>query len=495
MTSVFDVVVVGGGAAGCVVAARLAERTTASVLLLEAGPDRRRDLPPGFRNVWDIVRGQFEWGYSSEPSPAGHVQPARRTRMLGGTSWVTRFTPRGSPADYDAWASAGNPGWEFSELLPYFIRLEHDLDFGDRAWHGDAGPIPSTRHLDIDPLPIVDATTAALESRGFEAVADHNRPGAVGVGRMPMNGLGDSRVTTVDAYLAPGQTPANLTIRGDAQVDRILFDGERAGGVRLVDGTEVRAGAVVLSAGVYGSPAILLRSGIGPPDELCTLGIEVVVDLPAVGSNLADHPAVTVECGVVHDSLSAPRLHSIATFRSEGRGSTESPDLMLWFAEPDAQAGESAPYDIEVVLLKPESRGRVSLRSNDPADAPRIELPLVSEQVDLVRLAEGYRVAADIAGDPAIRTFCEEGRRITPPTTELRELIRAELYSIPHVVGTCAMGRNPEGAVVDALGRVHGADQLLVIDASIMPDVPSGFTHIPTIMIAERLSEQLARAL
>jgi choline dehydrogenase len=280
------------------------------------------------------------------------------------------------------------------------------------------------------------------------------------------------------------------------QADRVVFDRGRASGVRFLDGTEVHAGTVVLSAGVYGSPAILLRSGIGPADDLRALGLEVAADLAGVGANLVDHPAITYECGVVDDALPAPRLHSIATFRSAGCGSAEPPDLMLWYAEPDTQPDNGAPYDIEIVLLKPGARGRVSLRSADPAEPPRIELPVPTDESDLERLTEGYRIAADVADDPSIRKLCRGSRPAAPTAHELHEQLRAEAYSIPHVVGTCAMGPNTaDGAVVDALGRVHGVDQLVVIDASIMPDVPSGFTHIPTIMIAERLSEQLARSL
>jgi choline dehydrogenase len=479
-------VVVGGGAAGCVVAARVAESASRTVLLLEAGPDRRADMPPELRNGWTIEPEPFDWGYESEPR-AGSIRPARRKKLLGGTSWLTRFTPRGSPADYDGWEALGNPGWGFDEVLPYFIRLEEDTDFGHEPWHGDRGPIPSTRYLHLDYTEVAAAALVALAATGFPAVEDHNRPGAVGVGRMPMNTRDGGRVTTADAYLPSGRTPPNLTIRGDSAVGSVVFEGTRAAGVRLVDGTVIEAGWVVLCAGTYGSPPILMRSGVGPAAHLRELGIPVTANLPGVGANLADHPEVVVDAGYTGACRSAPVLHSIATFHSTGRSVRETPDLMLWLADPE----EDASFAIEVVLLRPRSRGTVRLRSADPTDPPIIELPNLSDASDADRLAEGYRRGLEVANRPEVRRLCSGPAPVEPD--DLDELIRAEQYSIPHVVGTCAMGPTPEaGAVVDVSGRVYGTERLSVVDASIMPDVPSGFTHVPTIMIAERLSEELA---
>jgi choline dehydrogenase len=489
---VHDVVVVGGGAAGCVVAARLAEHPDRSVLLLEAGPDRRADLPPELRDGWTIERDAMDWGYLSEPHAGGAIRPVRRKRLLGGTSWLTRFTPRGSPADYDGWASRGITGWGFDEVLPYFVRLETDTDFGDEPWHGDRGPIPSTRFLDLEPLPICAAAVEALSDVGFPIVHDHNRPGAVGVGPMPMNVRDGQRVTTADAYLPLGDTPPNLTIRADAQVDRVLFDeASAARGVRLVDGTEIEAGWVVLCAGTFGSPPLLLRSGVGPAADLRDAGITVVADLSGVGANLVDHPDVYIDLPYSGAARAAPVLHTMATFRSDGRPDTESPDLMFWFADP---SDDDPELGIEVLLLRPRSRGSVRLRSADPSDPPIIHLPNLDDPDDVVRLAEGYRRALEVANHPAVQALCD-GQAAAEPE-DLDAVIRAEVLSLPHVVGTCAMGPNPdEGAVVDASGLVHGTQRLSVVDASIMPDVPSGFTHIPTIMLAERLSETIAALL
>ncbi|TMK19716.1 MAG: GMC family oxidoreductase, partial [Actinobacteria bacterium] len=246
-------------------------------------------------------------------------------------------------------------------------------------------------------------------------------------------------------------------------------------------------------AGTYGTPPILMRSGIGPADHLGSVGVPVRVDLRGVGANLADHPEVEINCGYRGAVRSAPLLHSVATFHSSAAASGSPPDLMLWMPEPVALDEGTRVFEIDVLLLKPRSRGTVRLRSADPADPPRIDLPNVREAVDVDVLAEGFRRAQEVANRPEIRRLCAD-----PPSPqiadddELRRFVRTNVYSIPHVVGTCSMGpSSDDGAVVDALGRVHGTEHLFVVDASMMPTVPSGFTHIPTIMIAERLSEQI----
>ncbi len=487
----FDVAVVGAGAAGCVVAARLAERGSRSVILLEAGPDLRGRMPVQMRNGWEIVTGELDWGYASQPDEAIGVLPVRRNKVVGGTSWLTRFTPRGAPADYDAWAATGNQGWSWDDVLPYFVRLESDLDFGADPWHGRSGPMPSNRYFDMPHAHVVSTAVGALIASGFPEVADHNRPGAAGVGRMPMSTRSGFRVTTADAYLSPELTLPNLTVRGDAHVDAVTFDGTRATGVQMLDGSRIEAGWVVLCAGTYGSPSVLMRSGIGPAEHLRAVGVPIRVDLPGVGANLADHPQVEIDCAYEGSLVGPHVLHSIATFYSSSQSHEDPPDMMFWIADP---SGDPPQFTIEILLLKPRSRGTVRLRSADPADAPLIFLPRLEVATDVERLAEGFSRAYEVMARPDIQRFCVSGSLEREPSTqrELELRIRNHRYSIPHVVGTCAMGARPDnGAVVDTEGRVHGAERLSIVDASIMPDVPSGFTHFPTIMIAERLSERL----
>jgi choline dehydrogenase len=445
------------------------------------------------RDGWNMSP-EFDWGYASEPDARGVAEDVRRGKLVGGTSWVTRFAPRGSPADYDEWATLGNPGWGFDDVLPYLKRLEADADFGDQPWHGDRGPMPVGRYLDLELTEIAAAGLRALEAAGFPIVEDHNRPGAVGAGRMPMSSRNGIRVTAADAYLPAEGTPRNLTVRPDSHVADVVFEETRAGGVRLVDGTVIEADWVVLCAGTYGSPPILMRSGVGPADHLRSVEVPVRVDLPGVGANLADHPGVDVDCGFRGPARTAPILHLLATFHSAGRSSDEAPDLMLWLSDPQ---GGPPGFEIDVVLLKPLSRGSVGLRSADPTESPCIDLPNLRDPSDVERLGEGYRRALEVASRPEIRRLCADPLPPEPRgADELRNLIRANGHSFPHVVGTCSMGPRPhDGAVVDSSGGVHGTARLSVVDASIMPTVPSGFTHIPTIAIAERLPERIASSL
>lgn len=273
-----------------------------------------------------------------------------------------------------------------------------------------------------------------------------------------MNTRDGSRVTTADAYLANSR--AALIVRADATVDRVLLSGTRVTGVRLVDGSVLKADAVVLSGGVYGSPAVLLRSGL---------------DLAGVGANLADHPGILV--GLEYEGpASDPVLHTITSFRSSLAPPDAPPDLLYWIADPE---GDPAEFGVEVLLMKPRSRGSVRLRSADPNDPPVIRLPNLEDDADVRRLMEGYRHALQVFGLPA-----------EDDDARLEAKIRTEEYSVPHVVGTCALG-----SVVDPGGRVRGVEGLWVVDASIIPEAPSGFVHFPTVMLAERLSEVIASAL
>jgi choline dehydrogenase len=488
VANAFDVLVVGGGSAGCVIAARLAEDPSRSVLLLEAGPDRSSAVSHALRDGWNLPRGADwpdDWGYASEPAIDGATGPIRRGKLLGGTSWLTRFAVRGSPTEYDAWAAHGLDGWAFDSVLPSFRRVETDLEYGREAWHGEVGPVPITRYPGVPRHEVHSAIVATLLTLGFDAVDDMNAPGALGVGPIPMSSREGRRVSAVDAYLPSGRRPSNLTTRDGAQVASVVLDDARATGVRLLDGSVVAADQVILCAGTYGSPPILLRSGIGPEADLRALGIPVVCDMPGVGANLADHPAVEVELAWSGRQTPGPLLHSIACWRSStSRGGPA--DMLFWFADPQ---GDPALVSIECVLLQPRSRGSVRLRSADPADPPRISLPaLVPEDVE--RLGEGYRLATQVAAGPFVRSLCTADPKFAPTLpSELADFVVENAYSIPHVVGTCAMGINPDaGAVVDANGRVHGIDGLLVVDASIMPGPTSGFPNLVTMMLAEHLA-------
>ena len=484
----YDVVVVGAGAAGCVIAARLAQAGR-RVCLLEAGPDLRGDVPVDFRDGWAFPR-RHEWGYESLPDDRGQSTPLRRGKLVGGTSWVTRFAVRGAPADFEAWGRSGCSGWTFDDVLPWFRRIETDLEFPDVAWHGNAGPLPVTRYPAMADSEFATAAMQACEALGIATIDDHNQPGAVGVARMPMSSRDGQRVTTADAYLPIDASPETITLVAESLAARVIVRDGAAVGVQLSDGREINAPLVAVSAGVYGSPALLMRSGIGPAEHLRALAIPVVADLPGVGSNLADHPQVWLDPGYEGAGVDRPPLHTLATFRSSRCGPNESPDLAFWIADPEGDPVEAA---VEVLLMTPSSRGSVRLASADPSAPPAIRLPQLDTGDDYERLVEGLLRAKEVAEHPAMRAICAGASTDVSSDTAITEWVRQERYSIPHTVGTCAMGGTPDaGSVVDSHAMVYGVDNLAVIDASIIPLPPSGFPHIVTIMLAERLAAELA---
>lgn len=477
-------VVVGAGSTGCLVAARLAEAGQ-DVLLLEAGPDLRGREPAEFRDGWSLCR-EHAWGFVSEPDGAGTTTPLLRTKLVGGNAWLTRFAVRNDLHDYDRWDRTVGGGWGRHDVTAAFNAIERDLEYGAEPWHGDRGPIPVTRYPDVGPSEFDAVVREALRQCGFAEVADLNRPGALGFGRMPMNSIEGRRVTTVD--LLNGQQP-NLTVRGDQLVVDVVFNRGAVVGVRLLDGSIVRTDTVVLTAGVYGTPALLMRSGVGPAELLSELGIAIHADLPGVGANLRDHPAVSLDLGYRGTQRAGPLLHTLATFASPHARDDEGPDLAIWCSDPEDDPAEGW---LEVLLWRPTGRGHVRIVSSDPTQPPRITLPIPTDD-DVAVLSHGVREATNLLSSPTLRSLCRASPTDVPPQPDLlHEWIRANVYSIPHTVGTCAMGARPEsGAVVDASGQVYGVSGLSVADASILPGPPTGFPHLVAVMMASRIVDRL----
>jgi choline dehydrogenase len=334
MIKQWDIVVVGGGAAGSVLASRLSEATNRSVLLIEAGPDLRAELPDDVR---DGRRPTFDhdWGYSSEPDSQGFIRALYRGKLLGGCSSTNAtFALRGHPVDYNGWAAAGNTGWSFANVLPYFCKLETDEDFGWTEWHGSSGPLPIRRYGDGELSDVALAGLETLEQCGFPRIPDANEPGAVGLARLPVNARAGERISTALAYLPPADSKPNLTIRCNAQVAELILQDARAVGVRLLSGEVIRASEVVVSAGTYASPALLMRSGIGHAAALRSLDIPVVADLPGVGQNLIDHPAVSVDLLYDRAVEPVPVFQVAATFHSSEADSGGAPDLQCMVGGP-----------------------------------------------------------------------------------------------------------------------------------------------------------------
>jgi choline dehydrogenase len=459
------------------------------VVLVEAGPDLRGREPPSLRNGWDFSREQT-WGYVGEPDASGTTRDILRTKLVGGNGWLTRFALRNHPADFDRWDRLIGGGWSYPEVHDAFNVIERDLEYGTDAWHGQDGPIPVTRYPDVACTEFDAAVQQALHECGFEQVPDLNRPGAIGYGRMPMNSIDGRRVTTVDLLTSQQQ---NLELRSDSMAVELLFDRHRIAGVRLVDGSSVRGGTVVLTAGVYGSPSLLMRSGIGPADLLSELGIPLRAHLPGVGRNLCDHAALSIDVGYRGVQRDGPLLHTLATLVSPMAASGDGPDLAIWASDPE---GDPAEGWIDVVLLRPTGRGRVLLASTDPAQRPRIWLPTPTHD-DVTILCHGVRRALDVLARPALRTICSD-----PPAAPSEEAdrlstwVRANVYSLPHTVGTCAIGASPDhGAVIDGAGQVYGVTGLYVADASILPGPPTGFPHLVSVMMASRITDGLLASL
>jgi choline dehydrogenase len=507
----YDYVIVGAGSAGCVLAARLSEDPDTTVLLLEAGPpdvNQNIHVPLGYLS---LARTEVDWDYATAPEPNCDNRRVSlpRGKVLGGSSSINAMVYiRGNRRDYDEW---GVPGWAWDDLFPYFLKAE-DNERGASEWHAVGGPLAVSDQRSGNK--ITPAFVEAGVEAGLARNEDFNGAEQDGVGMYQLTQRGGMRASAAVAYLHPATERPNLTVMPYMRVNRVLFDGTRAVGVeasRLGEAQELRAEReTILCGGAYNSPQLLMLSGVGPAEHLAMREVEVLLDQPAVGENLGDHPATygvwttpepesllaALEPAAMAEfeaSQTGPFASNLAEsggFARVGAGA-EAPDVQFHVAPiqiVEDGMGDPQAHGVWVspCLLTAESRGSVRLGSADPTAKPVIRNAFYEAEADMARMMDAVRLTQEICAQPAMRPYCADP--FTVPADDSADALRAHIarttFEVYHPVGTCAIG-----SVVDAELRVEGLEALRGVDASVMPTVPRGNTNAPTIAIAERAAD------
>ncbi|MBW4511773.1 MAG: GMC family oxidoreductase N-terminal domain-containing protein [Scytonematopsis contorta HA4267-MV1] len=497
----YDYIVIGAGSAGCVVANRLTEDSETSVLLLEAGiPDTKPEIQIPAECL-SLLGSEVDWGYFSEPESYLNNRKifCSRGKVLGGSSSINiMIYLRGNPHDYDHWQSLGNPGWSYQHVLPYFKKSEHSSR-GASEFHGVDGELSVTDL--IAPAVVSQRFVDAAVALGYEHNPDANGMQQLGSGLYQLTIKDGKRHSAATAFLVPILQRPNLTVTTGALVTRLLFEDTRTVGVEyLHEGTlhQVMINQeVILSAGTFDSPKLLMLSGIGSAEHLKAMGIPVVADLPGVGQNLQDHPVVSVAHEATQDlhTASTSSIAEAGLFLHTEGNLDAVPDLQFLFGPvvlvPPGYAHSGLGFTSFVCLTHPQNIGSVSLRSSDPKDTPMFRMNYLQSEADVQKLVIGIKLLRNLFGASPLDEF--RGKEIAPGADKqsdaaLVAYVRETCSTVWHPVGTCKMGTDPM-AVVDPELRVHGIEGLRVVDASIMPTITTGNTNAPTIMIGEKAAD------
>ena len=509
----YDYVVVGAGSAGAAVATRLSEDPERSVLLIEAGPDYPDferlpgEMKYGYGEATYITTEEHNWLYVGKATENFPDMRVPRGKVTGGSSAINgQMFLRGLPEDYDYWASLGNDEWGFQKVLGCLRRLESDTEFGEGDFHSSEGPIIARRFGPDVWLPEQQAFYDACRAAGFPDCPDHNSPDATGVGPIPNNNPDGVRWSTALGYLPMGRHRLNLTIRPNCLVRRLIIDGKRVTGVEVESGGErfiVEGEEIILSAGAIGSPHILMLSGVGPEDNLRSVGIPVVHHLPGVGQNLRDHPHYVFmwRAAKEHPADMYAPWHQVG-LRWTSEGSDLRNDLMLVMVStaPEPAAVEAEWQEFEIgygmlaMLTLATSSGELRLTSSDPDVQPFLDYRLLNTEFDRKRMRELVRTALKLADSPQFNGIL--GERMAPTEAEaasdeaMDEWLQRIINTSHHISCTCKMGPDSDPmAVVDQYGKVHGLEGLRIADASIMPDCIRANTNVTAMMIGERISD------